>query len=239
MKKKQSDLKNIALIFMAVFIIFGLIAVYKCLILSFFPPVYISHNVVNLKVTDTITIYHNNYNENEYMTFNNMKFKNEFKDFTLKEINADGFPSMSGFNGKASVSFGQTNSFINRFTKLKEGKIEFIAKKIINSRNIKTDLELFKFTEEHKNEHSNVFTNTHVIAENYAVQSFIEDLPDIDGITIIKGDYDGYILNIGNEVKEVFINKNGKTYFFTFVKTKYFTDDFIRNIIGSLVIEGE
>ena len=60
----------------------------------------------------------------------------------------------------------------------------------------------------------------------------------IKDITLINGDYNGYIFKIENNagVKDISIIKNDKRYTITFFNTKYFTNDYINELLNTLII---
>ena len=61
-------------------------------------------------------------------------------------------------------------------------------------------------------------------------------MPDVESITEIKGDYKGYILNLGN-AKEVSIIDGKKKYIFTFFNKDYFTDQYIKELLETIIID--
>ena len=58
--------------------------------------------------------------------------------------------------------------------------------------------------------------------------------PSINGIKIINGDYEGYILELTSNGREVNIINNNKKYYFTFLND--FTDEFINEFISTIEI---
>ncbi len=75
--------------------------------------------------------------------------------------------------------------------------------------------------------------------ENYAIYFMTSVvMPSIDSITLIDGDYGGYIFNMSNfNVKEVSIIKNDKRYTFVFINTEYFKDEYIKELLNTIVID--
>ena len=73
--------------------------------------------------------------------------------------------------------------------------------------------------------------------ENYTIQFMVSVImPQMDSITLINGDYQGYIFNLKNNMKEVSILKNGKRYVFMFLNTTYFTVEKINDLLNTIVI---
>ena len=73
--------------------------------------------------------------------------------------------------------------------------------------------------------------------ERYALQGIVlTTIPIINGISLIDGDYTGYILN-ANKLREVVILKNNKRYIYTFYNLDYFTDDVIKELLNTIEIQ--
>jgi hypothetical protein len=74
--------------------------------------------------------------------------------------------------------------------------------------------------------------------EKYALAYFAyKGFPTLESVTLIKGDYTGYILNTDMGIKECSILKNGKRYFLTFINAGYFNDELIKEILNTVVID--
>ncbi len=208
-------------------------------------------DIINgLKIKDKITIKSETLNENEYLTFKNMKVKNDFKDFKLLENNENqDFIKYALYdeNDKVKASFwmGITESYVDMFRK--DVTIFGMNDKIIKNtdisdfldeNNINSDIELFSYLQENKNNKNNIFTSIKHMKENYILNFLVAvALPEISSVTLIDGDYDGYIFNLKGDFKEVSIIKNNKRYIFTFLKLDYFTDEYIKEILNTIVID--
>lgn len=59
----------------------------------------------------------------------------------------------------------------------------------------------------------------------------------MNSLTIIKGDYEGYIFNYQDNLREVNILKNNKRYVFTFIGSDITSDNYIKDILSTLEIQ--
>jgi len=114
----------------------------------------------------------------------------------------------------------------------KEERVNFFEKY-----NIENDVDLIKFLSTYEYKENNLFTSTNKMKENYFVKFITSFLMSFgESVTLIDGDYEGYILNM-YENKEAYIIKNNKKYVFTFLKTDYFADEYIKELLNTLIIE--
>ena len=207
--------------------------------------------VSGLKVNDIMTINTTKLENNDYLTYKNMKIKNDFKDFELKDNN-DGrsvtyLSKDEETNQTKAIILSINEIFIDL---LKSNKTLYIendirvnnleVKRYLEKNNVNTDIELFEFLNSQRVNKINLFTPVSVMKENYKIH-FITTVafPVIKDITLLKGDYNGYIFNIENNVgiKDVSIIKNDKRYTITFFNTNYFTNDYINELLNTLIIE--
>ncbi len=207
-----------------------------------------------LKVKDTMTIKKSD-SDYEYLTYKDVKIKNEFKDFELSKEDDDSSDKyiLYGENKKVKASFwiGTTDSYVYSLTndstlfgtgdkRITNANISNILKK----NNINNDLELFKFLSQNEDVKSNIFTPIKQMKENYVLQFMTwVVMPKLDSITLIDGDYEGYILNLkvasGSSVREARIIHDDKTYMFLFLSNDndYFKDEDINNLLNTVVFE--
>lgn len=247
--------KNIILIVVGLLLIVGVYLGYKCFNLYYYNINNITTEeyekfIDGFKIKDTITIKNEKLKENQYLTFNNIKVRNDFSDFKeLENQYSEEFIKyvLHDENNQLKASFwmGTTDSYVELFktdTTLfgtEDKRItntnlsDFLTKNSINN-----DIELFEFLEKSKDVKNNIFTSVKQMKGNYTIQFLVSiAMPQLDGINLIKGDYSGYILNITSDAKEVGILKDGKKYVFTFFKLDYFTDEYIQEILSTVVID--
>ena len=73
--------------------------------------------------------------------------------------------------------------------------------------------------------------------ENYILNILKTNLlPTLKSITFIDGDYNGYILNLSSDMKQVNIDYNGRIYYLLFIKLDYFNDKKIKDLLESIII---
>lgn len=206
------------------------------------------HDVVDgLNVKNTMTVKKHPLKEGEYLTFQDIKIKNDFQDFVILDSDhSDSFVKYvlydENHSVKASFWIGLDEMYLTYLKKdpslfasdnLIPTNINldpFLEKKLIN-----TDLELFTYLRKQDKVKFNVFTSAKEIKENYTVQLVSSImLPAADSLTIIDGDYKGYIFNMKSSVREVSLLKNQKRYVLTFLNTEYFTEEYIAQLLNTV-----
>lgn len=105
----------------------------------------------------------------------------------------------------------------------------------LNKNHIKDDVDLIKYIRERKKEDGRFLTPIVKIKENYFFNFVETNLPNLDNITYIEGDLNGYMYETDTFKQACMINSN-KLYCLTFYKLDYFTDDKIEDILRSLII---
>ena len=106
----------------------------------------------------------------------------------------------------------------------------------LNKYHIKNDVDLIKYIREREKLHCRFYTPIVTIKENYFFNFVETNLPDLDSITYIEGDYTGYMYE-ADSFKQACIIQDDKLYCLTFYKLNYFTDDKIEDMLRSIVIE--
>ncbi len=205
----------------------------------------------NFKIKDTLTIEHKEIDPNDYLKYQNIKIKNDFRNFEKMDSTLD---SSNISSERYILKNDKTTAFWMSVTDtyvylLKSDKTLFGTEDkritnsnltdILNKYNIENDIDLFNFLSNKKNVKSNIFTSVKRMKENYAIYFMTSVMmPSIDSITLIDGDYNGYIFNMSNfNVKEVSIIKDNKRYTFLFINTEYFKDEYIKELLDTVVIE--
>lgn len=200
------------------------------------------------------------YNEEERKNTN--YFKAESDDYSMKIKNyMEGFEAgdkdsnyeyhmLYNEENKVEAAFmmGQFQTTMDNIHNKKEDSIfyefnhfplyisETLRDSFIKKHNIENDIDLIKYIRERKKIKCNFWTPITEIKENY-FYNFIEvALPNLENIIYIEGDLEGYIFE-GKDSKQACIIKNGKMYCLTFFKLDYFTNDKIKDILASLIIE--
>ena len=187
------------------------------------------HNklVIGLNNQDSMTINTQTILEEEYLIFNGYKIT-----MNVNNIN-------SGF----MTSIGKM--YVNRFLEEDLTGNKISAKisreerqKFLNEKQIKNDYDYIEYIKKNDPINNNIFTSLSAMKKNYLNNYIIEYmLPIVDKLTIINGDYEGFMLTINKNFKEVHILENNKTYIFTFAGESKYTDEDINNILNTLIIE--
>ncbi len=250
MKKK----KNVVLVVVGILLLVCLYFGYKGFNLFYYNVDRITTQdyddfISQFTIKDTMTINHKNVESNDYLEYQNIKIRNDFEDFEKLE-QTTGETSLKLIlkdeNEKTKSSFWMSvaDTYVN-LLKLDKSLFGTEDKRITNTdlanilekNKINNDIELFKYLEKQKDIKNNIFTSAKEMKENYTIQFMVSVImPQMDSITLINGDYQGYIFNLKNNMKEVSILKNGKRYVFMFLNTTYFTDEKINDLLNTIVI---
>jgi len=191
----------------------------------------------NSKITigNTIELKTNKLNENEYITFNNIKIRNDFKNY--EKTNKDNEVTYRNNNNIMNIIISSQTYIDKLNTKEVEDKIykTIDIKKILNKNNIKNDIDLFRYISNYKFNSNNIFASLYKIKESYFAKYIsIAILPDLSSpITFLNGSYNGYIFNVNDNFKQVNILKDDKVYTFNF---SGYDDKYIIDLLNTVVI---
>ena len=208
MKKKR----NLIIGLIIALLVVGFIGL-KCFYLIYYSPKDLESNIKKIKFTEPLVIKKDS-DVNDYLEHDGIKIRNDYTwiDY-LKED---------------EVTFYNANP---KKTTSKE-RIDFLKKEKITN-----DIELFKFLNKEEKRKNNVFTPIKDIKGRYSVMLMASVfMPDVQSMTEIKGDYIGYTYNM-KRAKEVDILKNNKRYIITFYDRDYFTDEYVEELLKTIVIE--
>lgn len=167
---------------------------------------------------------------NNYIAFNELKIKNDFKDFTKKidEENNAVVYQLEDIKNKKMISF---EIEIYDETINASYSPDFIEKyKIKNDIDYINTLKNYHFEETRFNFKKSSENDDAILgADSYS--------NDGTYYNVIKGDYIGLIINEEYSMKKtVYLYKNNKTYILTFNGFGYFTDQQIYDLISTVVI---
>ena len=248
MKKKRNVLIGIGVLV----VLIGYFC-YKGFNLIYYHRFDYDYNVVSdLEIEDTINLNYYKPLESgeEYLSFENIKIRNDFKDFVYKdEISTDKDVKYAIYddNGEVKASFwvGVVDSYVSML----KSEIEVYAynrkgistkgiDKFLDSKGISNDIHLLMYLEEHQEDKNNIFTSVKEIKGRYVLNNLIEMMfPTMDDITLINGTYAGYIFELSGDGKQACILDNDKCYVFTFIGEDYFSDEYIYELLDTIVIE--
>lgn len=204
----------------------------------------------NLQIKDTIKIYKKTIDEDDYLIETDVKLRNDFENYT--KIKDNWFSKYYLYNEKSiesAVWIGQTPQYINIFTSdlmtlysldgtSGRGNFTDADRKYFLLRNdINNDLDFLEYIRNNYYIENNLLTSNRSIKENYAVNLFVSVvIPSIESITTITGDYTGYIFNIKDNIREVHILRNDKSYIFTFFGNDLTSNEYINDLLSTLEI---
>ena len=209
---------------------------------------------------ETFTITTTTLTEEEYFTYKNMKMRNIFDGYESKfdsdefehphEEDSIWYVLNDKETGKSigAIGMGRDNTqlellksgFVVMSEESRVGEIKNINK-FLEKNNITNDIELLKFLEKTLNKKHSIFDSVDDMKTLYALhlQNYIGNMNN-EGITLIDGDYEGYIINHnmgGANIIECDILKDSKRYVLTFNNASYYTNEMIKDLLNTLVIE--
>lgn len=239
--------RNVILIIIFSVLIFGYIS-FKCFCLYYYNPKQINKNDFEKLKSGLVfkedVVINTNKDVTEYLEKDNIKIRNDFQDFTLKE-NWYVLNNSNKDNKAAFTMNGPTETYLDylkaedvtvyngslKNTKVKD-RLCYLKKN-----EIKNDIDFFKFMSKQEYPTFNILTSVKEMKSVYSTYlMFNIMIPSVSYINEIKGDYVGYILNLNN-MKEVSILKNKKRYILTFLGNDYFTEDYVRELLNTIIIE--
>lgn len=255
-KLKKTKIKNILITFFSTttLIIFS-IFLYKGIILYKYnaePSTNLKELKKGLSTNESIKIYKKSINENEYLIEDDIKIRNDVKGFKklpkMGEYDSTKYVLYDN-NNKVKDAFwlGKMDTYINIFASdsltiynnKDTGQFTNADRKYFLLKNdINNDIDFLNYIKEHYYLKSNIFSSARTIKENYAVNTFTSiAIPAIESLTFISGDYEGYILNLKNNFKEVHILRNDISYTFVFIGETFSSNDYIIDLISTLEIK--
>lgn len=202
----------------------------------------LSYNMIveSLQIKDNISISTNKADEN-IVLLDSIVIKNILDNF--KEESKTDNQIIYRLDNSSDVAFivrveentNRENILNDEYIKVSNSDLKDFLKK----NNITNDVELIDFLSKTKYRENNLFDNKEDIKNNYIINYLVSNVMTAGKtITKIVGDYEGIIINFQN-AKQVNILKDEKTYMLTFNGLDYFTDEVIKDVLNSLVINGK
>lgn len=202
---------------------------------------------------ETITIKTTKLPEEEYLVFKDIKLRNDFKNWEIKSssdsMNIRPSEDFIWYSLKDTGAIGiakgdtimQTFGTGDMLSSDERVNQSSDLTKFYKENNITNDIELFKYLEKTKNDKNNIFDSVNDMKKFYDVHSLVRGTYiRVEGITLINGDYEGYCVNHNFDtayIVECNILKDNKRYTLTFNNSKYFTNEMIKDLLNTLVIE--
>lgn len=195
-----------------------------------------SLEIPSIKINGNMTINHIDLNEDEYITFSNMKFKNVFEGYEKLNEESDTY-KMTFTNEKGerkAIFIGSDNQYVYMINNSEEYKS--LSNSIIKKENIKDDVEFLEYLEKHNDDKVKFFMTTRRQKQIHYVNEFKTSvLPSIEYVKEIDGYYRGYIYKTAKNIYEVNILNGDKKYYFTFIGE--YTEKFINDFMNSVIIK--
>ena len=191
-----------------------------------------------------------NYFSNKSDSFK-IKVKNYFDDFELGDADYNyEYYMLYDDENRISAAFmlGQFDTQLTNIDKLDKDSpyyefnyfplyiSTFLRNRYLNKYDIKNDVDLIKFIRSRKKINCTFITPITTLKENYFFNYIETVLPDLDNITYLEGDLEGYMFEDGS-YKQACIIKDNKLYCLTFIKSEFFDDEKIQDILNSVIIE--
>ena len=209
-------------------------------------------SINDLEIEDTISL--NYYKElidgEEYLSFENIKIRNDFKDFEYREdISGDNDFKYVIYDDNGEVKASFLVGIVDSYVSMLKSDIEIYAnnrrgintkgiEEFLDSNGISNDIHLLKYLEEHQDDKNNIFTSVREMKVRYILNNLIEMMfPAMEDITLINGTYAGYMFDLEVGGKQVCILDNDKCVVFTFIGEYYFSDEYIYELLDTIVIE--
>jgi len=191
--------------------------------------------VSRLQIKDTINVKSSLLNDDKYISYNGLKIRNDFKDYELLRNDDQSMVYENKNSNNILIISGLTDSIVEKIKN--DDFLELNEKDLLNileKNYIENDYDLIKYISNQKNKNNNFFTNINDMKENYFMY-FITYLHMSVGenVTLIEGDYEGYILNM-YDIKAIHLIKDNKTYTFTLSNV---SDSYVEELLNTLVIE--
>lgn len=242
--------KNIIIILIPIVLLITYL-IYKGIVFNMYNSNKIETNYENFitafTTKDTMKITKQQVLNNDYLVFNNIKIRNDFKQY--KEITRmDKFIRYmyedKKTNEKSYISIGIQDTYTNMFKKeaniySNDGKYynKVDKESYLKDNNINNDLELFEAITK-TNTKRNIFTNTKTLKGEYALKTFATiTLPKIDKFTELTKDKKGYIITLNkSKYNECVILENDKAYVISFMSDKTFTKEYINELLNTVII---
>ncbi len=259
---KNSRIKSIILTSLVIAIVcVGVFFGYKIVLLNKYTlkkPDNVEEIVKGLKNQKEIKIYKRTLSNDEYFEIENLKIRNDFKDFELANtvgenmafrtytyknsnsgisisIGDDSLALNNAFGAEEVTFFGDENSKINPDAFNSADRKFFLLKNDINN-----EMDFYKYVADNYYKENNIFMDKRTMMENYAFNLFTSiSVPKVDEFIIIKGDYQGYIFKIIKDdvqITQVTILRDGKSYGFLTNDQRFKDENYLIDLLGTIEI---
>ena len=207
--------------------------------------------MTGLKTKDNMKIYKRTISEDLYLKEQNIKIRNDFEDYKKEDV--DGYYKFTKYYSEENnqifymiklpqyidmFSSNDLTFYSNTTTNINiKEKFEYADRKYFLLRNdINDDLDFLEYIRNHYFSKNSIFMSNRAILENYAFNLFVSiTIPEVESVTIISGDYNGYIFNCNN-VRELHIIRDDKNYVFVLKGEQFKNNEYIADLFSTLEI---
>lgn len=249
----------------SVFLVIFVILVLVCLVFCIYKGIMVSKHTINipknylevvdgLKVKNTLKIYKRTIDEDDYLVEGNIKIRNDFSLYSregeIKDNEMYSFVRYSNKKDKQYITLGKMPQYIDLFVRdditffygeddknISEDRFTAADRKYFLLRNdINNDIDFLEYIKNNYFKKNTIFMSDREIRENYAFNLFVSVvIPEENSISLIKGDYEGFIFNLGKS-REIHIIRDDVVYSFLVSGDELITDEYIIDWIGTLEI---
>ncbi len=230
--KKMMIILGILLVFIIVY--FGA----KIILLHSIPkvPESFKEAITVFKNPNTIEIQKTNEVIEDYFTYEDMKLRNDFEPFEYEGQKA---PMYTIKNSDMHVSFHKEPKDYY-LTYVKENAVvpnlPYNLTKDLEKNNIKTDYDLYQYLAKNVNNKVSIFSSFQAIKRVYTLYNvLVLIITNVQNVTLIHGDYEGYILETNNN-KIAYIDYKNENYIIHIWSDGYSLED-LSNLISTIQFE--
>lgn len=171
---------------------------------------------------ETVTISNDKKVDGDVITFEELSVKNYFNEFEEHKTNSN-----------LKAKYDTEGNVVSAYSISKDK--QYINSIDLESDEIKTDIELFKYIKDNYYFKNTIFTSKKIIENNYLINSFVENgMPEFENITLINGKINGYILDMGNLRKEIHLLHNDEQYIISLIGEELINNEFVMDLLETV-----
>lgn len=197
-----------------------------------------------LSNTHTVTIEVKNKENVNYLELNNIKIRND-QELDLKLVENETYSKKyETYDENGDILYaiwisGPEENFIEEFINDSKQASGGIYKKYYEENNVYDLISLIKYLAKNTDKKANIFTSTREIEWLYTMNALVGSIfENAEDLFFIEGTYQGIMFTYkSSNQKSILINKDGKNYGINFIGLDYFTDEYINELLETLIIE--
>lgn len=253
-KQIKKSKKIVLLFFLVLFMFITFIILNKTILLykySYKKQDNYNEIIDGLTTRNTIKIYKKTIDDNLYIVEDNYKIRNDFVNYIIeRESNVIKYLKNDNNNLISAIYSSKNPQYLDIFSSNDvqifnmEDNVNYSKqfnsadrKYFLLRNDINDDIDFLEYIKENGNKNNNLLTNKREILEKYALDLFVSTaIPEVNNITIINGDYRGYIFNRDNS-REIHIIRDNQDYVFTMIGKEFQSDEYIIDLFSTLEIK--